>query len=90
MRRKVYEAVRPLLSDIKEGLHIILFAKTINIPTNYGLASAPALGSNVNGLDSKLTDLKSDFKSSGSNRSLTGAIISNDLKGLFVKAGILR
>jgi len=59
MRRKVYEAVRTLLSDIKEGLHVILFAKTINAPT----------------------DLK---------KPLTGALISNDLKGLFVKAGILR
>jgi ribonuclease P protein component len=57
MRRKVYEAVRPLLSDIKEGFNIILFAKTINMPAN---------------------------------KSLTVALISNDLKGLFVKAAILR
>jgi len=52
MRRKVYEAVQPLLSDLKDGLDIILFAKTINMTVV--------------------------------------ALISNDLKSLFVKAAILR
>ena len=80
LRRKVYEAVRPLLSDIKEGLHIILFAKTIYAPINHWSASTPALKSSANGSNPK----------SKSNKPLTGVLISNDLKGLFVKAGILR
>ena len=63
LRRKTYEAVGPLLSKIKEGLSVILFAKTI-----------------ANGSNPK----------SRSEKTLTGALISDDLKGLFVKAGILR
>jgi len=51
LRRKTYETVRPLILSIKDGLNVILFAKTID---------------------------------------MTSALIPNDLKSLFVKAGVLR